>query len=70
VKLIRGQNAPMQQWASATLPVVLGHLEMAKNLLAELAIQMPQASSGSVSTVPQVEPPGPPVPRERPAQKK
>jgi hypothetical protein len=23
----------MQQWASATLPVVLGHLEMAKNLL-------------------------------------
>jgi putative membrane protein len=65
----QGQDAPMQQWASATLPVVLGHLEMAKTLLAELAAQTPQASSAPISTVPQVAPPAPPVPRERPAQK-
>ena len=26
----QGQDAPIQQWASATLPVVLGHLEMAR----------------------------------------
>jgi hypothetical protein len=56
----QGQDAPMQQWAAATLPVVLGHLEMAKKLLAELAAQRPQASSGPISTVPQLVPPGPP----------
>jgi putative membrane protein len=66
----QGQDAPMQQWASATLPVVLGHLEMAKNLLAELAAQSPQASSAPAGTMPQVAPSAPPVPRERPAQKK
>jgi putative membrane protein len=66
----QGQDAPMQQWAAATLPVVLGHLEMAKNLLAEVAAERPQASSTPVGTVPQVAPPTPPVPRERPAQKK
>ena len=65
----QGQDAPIQQWASATLPVVLGHLEMAKNLLADLAAQRPQASSAPASTVPQV-PPAPPVPRERPGLKK
>jgi hypothetical protein len=43
---------------------------MAKNLLAELAAQRPQASSAPVSTVPLVEPPGTPVPRERPGLKK
>jgi putative membrane protein len=64
----QGQNAPMQQWASATLPIVLGHLETAKNLLAELAAQSPQASSAPGGIVPQVSPPAPPVPRERPAQ--
>jgi putative membrane protein len=63
----QGQDAPMQQWASATLPVVLGHLEMAKSLLAELAAQTPQAAP--VGTVPQVAPIAPAVPRE-PAQKK
>jgi putative membrane protein len=66
----QGQDAPMQQWASATLPVVLGHLEMAKTLLAELAAQTPQASGHPIGTMPQVAPPAPPVPRERPAQKK
>jgi putative membrane protein len=66
----QGQDAPMQQWASATLPVVLGHLETAKNLLAELAAQSPQASSAPVGTAPQLAPPVSPVPRERPAQKK
>ena len=66
----QGQDAPMQQWASATLPVVLGHLEMAKNLLAKLAAQSPQASSAPAGTMPQVAPSAPPVPRERPAQKK
>jgi len=65
----QGQDAPIQQWASATLPVVLGHLEMAKNLLADLAAQRPQASSAPASTVPQA-PPAPPVPRERPGLKK
>jgi putative membrane protein len=66
----QGQDAPMQQWAAATLPVVLAHLEMAKNLLAELAAQRPQASSAPVGAGPQVAPATPPVPRERPAQKK
>jgi len=47
----------MQQWASATLPDVLGHLEMAKNLLAELAAQRPQASA-PINAVPQATPPG------------
>jgi putative membrane protein len=63
----QGQDAPMQQWASSTLPVVLSHLEMAKNLLAELAAQSQQASA-PIGTVPT--PPGTPVPRERPGQKK
>jgi putative membrane protein len=66
----QGQDAPMQQWASATLPVVLGHLEMAKSLLAELAAQTPHASLAPIGTVPQVAPVAPAVPRERPAQKK
>jgi putative membrane protein len=60
----QGQDAPMQQWASVTLPVVLSHLEMAKNLLAELAAQTPQASSAPVGTVPQLAPPAPLLPRE------
>jgi cytochrome c peroxidase len=50
------------------VPIVLGHLETAKNLLAELAAQSPQASSAPGGIVPQVSPPAPPVPRERPAQ--
>src|SRR3954453_13585946 len=67
----QGQDAPMQQWAAATLPVVLAHLEMAKNLLAELAAQAPQASISSPGApVPQAAPQATPVPRERPAQKK
>ena len=61
----------MQQRAAATLPVVLAHLEMAKNLLAELAAQAPQASISSPGApVPQAAPQAAPVPRERPAQKK
>ena len=56
----QGQDAPLQQWAAATLPVVLGHLEMAKTLVAELsgqggrismqmpAEQAPPARQGSV----------------------
>src|SRR4051812_8804557 len=35
----QGQDATLQQWAAATLPVVLGHLELAKTLLAELSGQ-------------------------------
>jgi putative membrane protein len=67
----QGQDAPMQQWAAATLPVVLAHLEMAKNLLAELAAQAPQASiSSPAAPVPQAAPQAAPVLRERPAQKK
>jgi len=66
----QGQDAPMQQWASTTLPVVLSHLEMAKNLLAELAAQSPQPSSAPIATTPEVAPPASPLPRERPAQKK
>ena len=31
----QGQDAPLQQWAAATLPIVLGHLEMAKALVTE-----------------------------------
>jgi putative membrane protein len=65
----QGQDAPMQQWASATLPVVLGHLEMAKTLLAELGAQSPQASVPT-GALPQATPAGTPVPRDRPAQKK
>jgi putative membrane protein len=66
----QGQDAPMQQWASATLPVVLGHLEMAKNLLAELTAQSPQASPTPIGAVPLTTPPGTPMPRERPGQNK
>src|SRR6185369_8536724 len=40
----QGQDAPLQQWAAATLPVVLGHLEMAKTLVAELSGQGGQVS--------------------------
>ena len=29
----QGQDAPLQQWAAATLPIVLDHLEMAKALV-------------------------------------
>jgi putative membrane protein len=35
----QGQDAPLQQWAAATLPIVLGHLEMAKALVAEASEQ-------------------------------
>jgi putative membrane protein len=35
----QGQDATLQQWAAATLPVVLGHLELAKALVAELSEQ-------------------------------
>jgi putative membrane protein len=48
----QGQNAEMQQWAAATLPVVLGHLEMAKNLLAAV-VQAPQAAISPPSGAPQ-----------------
>ncbi|MCA6118567.1 DUF4142 domain-containing protein [Bradyrhizobium sp. WSM 1738] len=35
----RGQDAALQRWAAATLPVVLSHLEQAKTLVAELSGQ-------------------------------
>ena len=40
----QGQDAPLQQWAAATLPVVLGHLEMAKALAAEASGQVARVS--------------------------
>jgi putative membrane protein len=35
----QGQDAELQRFAAATLPVVLAHLEMAKAVLAELSVQ-------------------------------
>jgi putative membrane protein len=39
----QGQEAELQQYAAATLPTVLAHLDLAKNLLAQLTGQGPQA---------------------------
>jgi putative membrane protein len=57
----QGQNAELQRFAAATLPTVLTHLEIAKNVLAELSGQGPQASA--------VQGASPPAPdrREQPA---
>jgi putative membrane protein len=58
----QGQNAPLQQWAVATLRVVLAHLEMAKSVLTDLAARSSQDSM-------QVAPTAAPAARDRPAQK-
>jgi len=52
----QGQDAPLQQWAAGTLPVVLAHLDMAKKLVTELTGQAPRVSAQTSSEAPKPPP--------------
>jgi putative membrane protein len=45
-----GQDAPLQQFAAATLPTVLAHLQMARSVMAELTAQGAPATAVSADT--------------------
>lgn len=42
-----GQNAQLKSFASETLPTILHHLEMARDIHTELSTEAPQAAAGS-----------------------
>ena len=42
----QGQNGELQRFAAESLPMVIGHLEMARAVMDELTGAVPQATTG------------------------